>query len=173
MAHRGFATAVEHQRAGRLDLAEQLYADVPEGDPSYGNATFLRASIALAQGRGATAIELFQKALTLDPKNSAYRSGIAEAYRRLGSLPLAFDHFEAVLQQEPRLGEAAFRLGLLLEQLGALEPALACYEHAREVLSESSPDASRAVLERLDAARTAFLSGPPALSSQDSLVARA
>jgi predicted O-linked N-acetylglucosamine transferase (SPINDLY family) len=153
-----FEQAVAHHRVGQLAEAERLYRQVLSENPDHGDALFLLAGLDLHSGRADAAVEKLNRATAVSPDNAAYFTNLGEAYRRIGK---HYDAMRALLRAmaiRPRMAEPVFNLGVLMEETGVPEGALACFQHATEL----KPD-SRQIQDRLDRAREArrpFKGGP-------------
>lgn len=91
----------------------------------------------IAQGRAlshagddARAIELYARAVRLDPDNRDARLALALEYERTGRLPEAMAAYEQVLQQAPAHAAVRNNYGQLLSYAGRLEEAISQFEQA-------------------------------------------
>jgi protein O-GlcNAc transferase len=120
-------------REGRLAEAERAYRELLSRDAEDANATFLLGVIAMDAGRLEAAVELFGQATTLAPKNPAFHSNLGEANRRLRRFGSAMDAMLKAMSLAPDLVAPTYNLGLLLDEHGAVEGALTCFERAAEL----------------------------------------
>jgi predicted O-linked N-acetylglucosamine transferase (SPINDLY family) len=109
---------VQHQRAGRLDVAETIYRRVLEFDPGQADALNLLATVMVARQRPGDARALAAQALARDAGNAAYQANLAHALLLQGDVEAAGDGFRRALglaPDEPRvlnnLGTACQRSG--------------------------------------------------------------
>src|SRR5580698_1015502 len=109
---------------------------------------FDRGVQALVGGRLDEAVELLGRAVALAPGHAGCLANLGEALRRRGDLRAAFDALVRAVGIDAQLFPAVHNLGSVLEALGAVDGALACFERAVELQR-----ASRAAAERLEAAR--------------------
>jgi predicted O-linked N-acetylglucosamine transferase (SPINDLY family) len=139
-----FGQAIAHHRAGRLTEASQLYQTVLARDPGHCDALFLLAGFDIHAGRLQGAVDKLARAIALNPSNAAYHTNLGEAYRRLRRHQEAIDSLQTAMVLRPDFAWGPFNLGALLEEAGAIDGALAYYEHAGKL----KPDWSDA-LERI------------------------
>ena len=85
--------AIAHHNAGRLELAAAAYAEVLRGAPDYAEASRLLGLVALQSGNPEGAIELFKRALSLEPSSAWTHNNLGIAYQIQGNLQAALDSF--------------------------------------------------------------------------------
>ena len=90
------------------------------------------------RGDFTTAIENFQAALRLNPRNVAAYSALGFAFAVQGRLTEAAEQFDTALRLNPRQAEAHTGLGLLLARQGRLGEAA---DHFRRALASNARDA--------------------------------
>lgn len=154
--------ALEHQRAGRLDLAEECCRQIVAAASDHIDALHLQGVVAHQAGRHAQAVECFGRAIQCCVTNAAacYNSQ-GEAYRALGRLADAADSFRRALELDPRLARSHNNLGLVLRASGKVNEAIACYQQALQLqpdLSAAHHNLADALLEcsQVDAAIRSF-----------------
>ncbi|KAL8141295.1 hypothetical protein V2J09_007316 [Rumex salicifolius] len=96
------------------------------------------------KGNFADALGLYDKAISLSPKNAAYRSNRAAALTGLGHVAEAVKECEEAVRLEPGYARAHHRLGSLLVRIG-------CVEFARKHLSYPGQPPEAAELQKLQA----------------------
>jgi predicted O-linked N-acetylglucosamine transferase (SPINDLY family) len=143
-----FEQAMAHHRAGQLVEAERLYHRVLGENPDHGDALFLLAGLDLQSGRASAAVDKLNRATAVSPANAAYFTNLGEAYRRLGKHQDAMRALLRAMQIQPRMAEPVFNLGVLMEENGVPEGALACFQHAAELKPDSRPMQERLVRAR-------------------------
>jgi serine/threonine protein kinase/Flp pilus assembly protein TadD len=79
------------------------------------------------------AIEMNQKALTLDPTSLEAKFGIAMVYFHHGRFTEAKRTIEAILKEDSEFHSGYFRLGLIAERTGDIEEALTHFKRAAEL----------------------------------------
>ena len=111
-------------------MAENLFRQILQADPSHVDAWHLLGIIALQVGRPDVAVEYIGQALRFNP-------GCAEAHNNLGyvrwgqgKLAEAEACYHEALRLRPDYAEAHNNLGIVLRDQGKLEEAEACYREA-------------------------------------------
>jgi tetratricopeptide (TPR) repeat protein len=131
------AAAYQAHKDGREADAEALYLRVLEGPPAgHGQAGQMLGLLYLHQGdrhhtlgRGAEAVERYDRVLALAPRGDAYNNrGVA--LEALGRLDEALDSFSRALACRPDYAAAVFNRGGVLSALGRWPEALADYDRA-------------------------------------------
>lgn len=77
--------AMEHQQAGRLDIAETIYRAVLDSEPAHAGANYNLALIALQSGRPGQAMPVLKSAVEKDPDVAAYWMNYAVALAGSGN----------------------------------------------------------------------------------------
>eukprot|EP01134_Creolimax_fragrantissima_P000963 CFRG0963T1 len=122
------------------------YLGVTDGLPSYdeveqkqssseywkarGNESFLK-------GKYDEAVELFSAGLRLDPRNYTLLSNRSACYYETRDTNLALEDANAVVAIAPQWFKGYLRQGMAYEKMGGLKEALACYEKATELHTET------------------------------------
>ncbi len=142
-AHAGALHALRgqlHLGAGSVDAAAQDFESARTLDPKSLEATLGLAALAEARGELDRAASLFEEAILIELDKKRHDSGASIAHARfelrVGTVTAAKDRLRAVLDVQPRNGEAALLLAQLL----------------RKESSDTAPSA-----ELLDTARRALL----------------
>ncbi|MDN3279000.1 tetratricopeptide repeat protein [Frankia sp. RB7] len=107
-----------HHRAGRLPQAEAVYRQILATQPDHADAVFLLGVAALQTGDAARALDLFIRAVKLQPRNSAYHGNMAVALRALGCRGEAIASYREALLHQPGNLDTHIQLGLLLGECG-------------------------------------------------------
>ncbi|MBM1221068.1 tetratricopeptide repeat protein [Ponticoccus sp. SC2-23] len=110
---------------------------------------FRRGQDAMAEGAFDIAVEHFTAAIDHDPSYASGYSGRANAYYRLGYIGPALDDLQHVLVLNPENFVALRGLGVILEEVGRYDEALAAYQ-AVLALHPNEENALQAV-ERIQA----------------------
>ena len=124
------AAAVAHDRAGRLDEAEQLYARVLRNDSKNLNAAHSLGLVQLRLGRAEAAEASFARTLQLAPNHVTALVNRGTALRTLGRFEEAEACYRRAIALEPGHGPATRNLGILLIQLERHQDALGCADRA-------------------------------------------
>ncbi len=136
-----FAAAVQHHRAGRLSLAEQIYRQVIEIDPAHADSLHLLGMLADQTGRQAAAVALISHAIALASGIAPYHNSLGNAHRGLGDFDAAATCYGRAIALRPDLPEAHNNLGIVFKEQGALDAATACFQRAI-TLRPDQPEAS-------------------------------
>jgi tetratricopeptide (TPR) repeat protein len=124
--------AMEHHRAGRLDLAEALYRKMLADEPDHADVWHLLGVLVQERGNPAQAIAYIERALALQPESAAYHVNLGEIHRATGNIDKGIGHFRTALRLDSTSAEALNNLGLALQQQGQFDEARDCLERALE-----------------------------------------
>lgn len=123
-------TALECQRAGRLDEAETIYRRVLDIDPTEADAMHLLGVVHHARGNFAEAIAGIQAAIRL-------RSGVADFHGNLAAALLAdnrpneaAEEAQYATELDPGLGDAHYNFGNALFAMGETDQAVRAFSAA-------------------------------------------
>jgi protein O-GlcNAc transferase len=125
-----FAIAMAHHRAGRLELAEEIYRRILAAEPNHAPSLHLLGLAAHQRGRHAQAVDLIGRAVALDPRQPHFHSNLGEAQRALGHLDEAAACYQRAVDLAPNYAAAINNLGLARYLQGRLDEAAACYQRA-------------------------------------------
>ena len=89
---------ISHHRAGRLEQAEQAYAQLRRENPDHPDALHLLGVIAHQRGDARRAITLINQAILVRPGVAAMYANLAEACRAAGDARGAVEHCRRALQ---------------------------------------------------------------------------
>jgi tetratricopeptide (TPR) repeat protein len=138
-------------RTKDLEAAREAFAAARELAPGDDRAAYNLATVYLALGNPAEAVELLRPLAEREEPHDAAAFNLAEAYRATGALDSARELLRALLERQPAFPGASFALGLTLDALGDLPGAETAY---RAALSLEGDDLGpfinlASVLERL------------------------
>jgi tetratricopeptide (TPR) repeat protein len=125
-----FQRALELHRAGQLAQAQAGYEEILAIQPGHADAINLLAATAIQMGNPQRAVELFGKAIEIDPNNVAAYCNSGLALRELKQLDAALARFEQAIALKADCSEAYFNRGLVLCELKQWKAALASYQQA-------------------------------------------
>jgi len=96
----------------KFEMAELLLREELKDNPENRKAYSYLGDIMLQKGQYDAAIELYKKAVDLDPSSAEEEFRLGQAYyaKKLGNV--AVDHYKKALQKNPNLKYAYFHLGL-------------------------------------------------------------
>src|SRR3954463_15615386 len=103
--------ALTHHRAGRLERAATLYAQVYRAQPRNFDGLHLGGLATLQLGRPAQAIELLEKAIKINPASGLTVMGLGIAQAQLGKRAEAEASLRKSIKLDPRNHEAWSNLG--------------------------------------------------------------
>lgn len=126
------ADAHQHLAAGRLGQAEAVCRDVLKADANQPEAMHLLGIIACMAGRNALAVDLFSRAIFLQPEVADYHNNLGLALARLGRLDEAIGAYRKAIALQPADAAAFNNLAGALKEKGETEKAEAtCREALR------------------------------------------
>ncbi len=124
------AIALDHHRAGRLDAASAIYAEILTQHPTHVDAVHL-LGVALGRlGRTREAVRLLARAIELKPDFAPPYGNLATVLRELGRHDEAETLLRKTVALAPRDTDAHVALGGLLATRGKLAEAVPCFERA-------------------------------------------
>ncbi len=127
------ATAIQHQRAGRLRVAETIHRRILAADPDQPDAWHLLGLIASEAGNQQAGVECIQRALLLRPEWAEAHFNLGNTWKNQGKLDLAIASYQRAVQLKPDYGEMHNNLGLAWRDHGDLDEAVACYQRALQL----------------------------------------
>ena len=130
--------AVGRHRAGRLDEAAALYAEVLAVDASNGDALHLSGVLAYQQGRHPDAISMISRAIQSKPSVPEFWHSRGLARRAIGHLDAAEADFRTASTLHPKYVEAWVNLGITRLQRDDPTGALAAFRQAAKLAPNSA-----------------------------------
>ena len=124
---KALAHAAEHQQAGRLEEAENIYRDVLRDNPANVNALRLLGTLAAHAGRLHQAEGLFRRAVTHAPDYAEARLDLGRVLKEQHRLEEAITELEKAIELEPDNYQGHFLLASVLAPAARTEDALAAY----------------------------------------------
>ncbi|HEX4792598.1 MAG TPA: tetratricopeptide repeat protein [Humisphaera sp.] len=124
-----FESAGTHVRLGRAAEAEEAFGQILSIQPDHIESISQLALLALRGQRYATAIQHFQRAVTISP-SPALCANLGLALAWAGRLPEAIVAYQRAIELNPSIPEVHFNLGHALQQDRQLEAAMESYRHA-------------------------------------------
>ena len=128
--------AILFHQSGELAQAEELYKEIIAREPRQSDAFHFLGVIAGQKNDHQRALDLFNKAIEVDPDNAAFHANRANALKKLGHLELAVAGFDQAIALRSDFTEAYFIRGNILLDLRQLESALASYNHVIDLRPE-------------------------------------
>lgn len=125
-----FQTALQHQQAGRLNQAAEIYQNMLRGNPQQPDVLHQFGLLHHQAGRPAEGVKYIQRAIALRPGQTAYLNNAALLFLAAGQAREAAQAAEQALAADPQSPDAANNLGLALALLGSFDAAEAAYRRA-------------------------------------------
>jgi protein O-GlcNAc transferase len=128
-----FEQAVEHHRAGRLELAEQLYRDVSTADSRYADALHLSGVAALQLGRHDDALHLIEQAIQARPESAAYQLSLGQVHAAASRPEASIAAYRQAAHLAPELPDVWFGLGIALQAANRQAEAVEVYRKLLQI----------------------------------------
>jgi protein O-GlcNAc transferase len=122
--------ALQLHQKGQLEAAEKAYRDLLASRPEDASILHLLAMLLFDRGHHASAIDLVNRAIAIDPYAAHFHSNLAGMLGKLGRPKEAVEHLREAIRLDPNFPEAHNNLGVALEAMGKWEEALAAYQTA-------------------------------------------
>ena len=130
--------AMQLHQQGRLDDAEQLYAQVPEGDPQRADALHLQGVLCAQRRQFARAQALIWQAIQLQPSEAMFHNNLANVCMELGRPADAEPLYVRAIELDSGRLDALNNLGLLLSRTGRAAEAEQLLRRAVELAPENA-----------------------------------
>ena len=134
-----FELAVEVQKRGYLQNADQIYIRVIEAAPDHLDAMHFMGLGRYRMGRRADGIELVSHVVARDPTNIHACNNLANMLTEAGRLEEARRLYEKVIAQSPEFPAAHANLGAVLRKQLDLEGAEAAFRRSLELDPDHAP----------------------------------
>jgi predicted O-linked N-acetylglucosamine transferase (SPINDLY family) len=135
-----FNQAILHFKNGAFALATSLCEQVLSSNPDNSDALNLLGLIAYRTNQPERALDLYRKAIKVNPLIAAYYSNLALTYQQLKQTEKALDYFNKAIALKSDFADAFFYRGNLFFELKQYEPAIGSYQKA-VVLNSNFSDA--------------------------------
>ncbi len=122
-AYRHFVEACACEDRGDNELAEHLFRQAIDLEPSMAAALTNLGNIVYRQGEADEARKLYERALDHDPNQAEARYNLANLLEDIGEIELAVTELRKVCAAAPDFADAHYNLGLMLAQLGGTAQA--------------------------------------------------
>jgi len=122
--------AVQHQAAGDLGKAEDVYQQILQTEPNQPIALSQLGVIAHRMGKNDIAVEFLTRALVIEPGRVDAQFNLGVVQKELGRLDEAIASYRKALASDPNFAAAHINLGITLQEMGRLDEAIASYRQA-------------------------------------------
>jgi len=122
--------AIQHHKAGRMELASAIYLSILDSFPDHFETLYLFAMAAQHSGDHARAIQLLGKADRSRPGQAQVHLQLGISFNQLGEREKAVSSYQKALSIDGSCVEAYCNLGNLFKRMGNVEGALESYGHA-------------------------------------------
>lgn len=129
--------AMQLHQQGQPDAAEQLYQQIPAGDPQHADALHLRGLLRAQQRDWEAAQALIWQAITLKPDEAMFHNNLANVCLERGLANEAEAMYVRAIELDPGRLDALSNLGLLLTRTGRLADAEKLLARAVELAPEN------------------------------------
>jgi tetratricopeptide (TPR) repeat protein len=130
---KSLALAAEHQKAGRLEEAEQLYRKVLRSNPTNVDALRLLGAVAMSNGRIYEAERLLRRAVSNAPDFVAALLDLGRILKEQNRLEEAIDCFRQVIKLEPGNSQANYQLASALTLTAQTYESIEAYQRVLEL----------------------------------------
>ena len=135
-----YRDAVYAQRSGDLETAAEHYRAVLTNDKTHLPALNNLAATLIALGNPSEALSCFRKGIFHFPNSPELLGNFAKFLRDNGDLEGAVLNYTKCLDQNPRLPEIHYALGIILRQIGRLEDAKRhLHQSAKDLTNDARP----------------------------------
>jgi predicted O-linked N-acetylglucosamine transferase (SPINDLY family) len=128
-AQQTMTEATDHLRAGRLVEAELLYRAIIAQSPNHADALHLLGCTLSKAHRANEAIDLIQRATTIDSMQAPYYFNLAMALLAAGRKTEAVSALANTLLLDPNADNARLQLGNALSDIGHFDQAEECFNY--------------------------------------------
>lgn len=125
-----FQTALQHQQAGRLAQAAEIYQAMLRGNPQQPDVLHQYGLLHHQAGRPEEGVKFIQRAMSLEPDRLAFVNSAAMLFIAAGQPAEAARAAEQAVARNPQSADATNNLGLALAMLGRFDDAVAAYNRA-------------------------------------------
>lgn len=130
----------QFQRAGRLDVAEQIYRKILDVQPDQPDALYLLGTVCHRQGKLDDAVQHLLMAVSVRPDYAEAHNNLGVVMATMGHRLDAVKHFRHVVRLKPNDSDASNNLGNALREQGELDEAVERLRYALR-LRPDFPDA--------------------------------
>ncbi len=122
--------AMQYHTAGQLQEAETIYRQILQHDPNHSDALHLLGMIAAQSNDYDTAIELIQKAISINNTVPNFYNSLGNVFTNQNLFDKAATCYQQALSLNPNFAEAHCHLGSALKNQGLIDEAISHYRCA-------------------------------------------
>jgi len=130
------AEAQSHHHAGRLQDAQDLYAEIIEQDPTHGDALNLLGTVLAQSGQVEQAVAFLRRAVQAAPEVPNYACNLGVVLMDLGRYDQSKAAFEKAIKADRRFADAYYNLGKLYKQMELPGEAVLAFEQTLSLAPE-------------------------------------
>ena len=152
---------LEFHKAGEVDQAVGIYAEILSRNPKHPGALHLLGVLFYQSGSSARAVHLISQAVELEPDNPVFLMNLGNALQYDGQLARAEESFRRAIFLRPNFAEVFNNLGTTLVGMYRIDEAIDCFGQAIAI-NPSNPEpynnrgSACQALKRFDAALLDF-----------------
>lgn len=132
------AIGMQHHQAGELQQAEAVYRQILTADPNQPDSMHLLGLIAFQCNQPEPAIQLIQKAISINSKMAVWHRNLAKVLTHVGRIEEATQSAQRAVELEPQQAESVTLLGELLMRSLQFEQAESIFRTAAAIQPESA-----------------------------------
>jgi len=136
-AYKYFVEACAAEDRGESSIAEHLFRQAIDLEPSMAAALTNLGNLLYRQGEMAEARRHYERALECDPAQPEARYNLANLLEDIGEIELAIAELRRVCAMSPEFADAHYNLGLMLAQVGGASQARSHLERYLELDAHS------------------------------------
>jgi predicted O-linked N-acetylglucosamine transferase (SPINDLY family) len=122
-----FASAMQQQKAGKIDQAEASLRKILELHPNHPVALHGMGVLHYLTGRRESALWLVRSAITNSPKDVEYHHNLGRMLHEMKRLEEAAAALQTAIDLKPDHVEAINRLGNIYQEMGKIDQAVECF----------------------------------------------
>ncbi len=135
--HEALEMAMAQHRAGKLDIAAEMYRQITAQVPQHADAWHLLGVVAQQKGDLPKSLELIDRAIAMNDNVASFHSNRGETLRSMGRMADAERSLRRAIELEPNFPDALNNLGLVLQGMGRTQDAIDAFERSLTLRPDS------------------------------------